>query len=381
MSLKFLFVLVTSVMMLLPSWLSAEQNTSEQTIKELSQLKNKIKSLQASLKSKRKQQSKAIVQLKRAKKKIATAAKILSSTKRQLKSKENSLKKLRNKQKRLDKQKQNQKAALAQQLRSAYMNGNQAYLKMLLNQQDPEKLGRMLVYYDYMNKARSENLDKLKTTLFDIKKVDQTIQKQIKRLKILKQSKINETKKLTQLKQQRQRLVKALSKEIVNKTDQLTELEINAEELQQLIDSVRETIDEMDFTQPLEGLKKLKGHLQWPVRGRLIRNFGSMTQGQRASGILISGKEGKEVISVHHGRVVYADWLRGFGLLLILDHGQGYMSLYGYNQSLYKEVGDWVDAGEAVATLGQSGGQNKPALYFELRHQGKPINPKKWLTK
>ncbi|MDQ7049967.1 MAG: peptidoglycan DD-metalloendopeptidase family protein [Enterobacterales bacterium] len=379
---KFLFVLVISAnSILLSSWLSAEQNTSEQTIKELSQLKNKIKTLQASLKSKRKQQSKAIVQLKRAEKKIATAAKILASTKRQLKSKEKSLKNLHKKQKRLKKQKKNQKEALAQQLRAAYMNGNQAYLKMLLNQQDPEKLGRMLVYYDYMNKARSKNLSKLKTTLTDIKKVDYSIQREIRRLKILKQSKINESKKLAQLKQQRQRLVKALSKEIVNKTDQLTELEINAEELQLLIDSVRETIDEMDFTQPLEGLKKLKGRLNWPVQGHLLRSFGSLTQGQRASGILISGKEGNEVTSVYHGRVVYADWLRGFGLLLILDHGQGYMSLYGYNQSLYKEVGDWVEAGEAVATLGQSGGQNKPALYFELRHQGKPINPKKWLTR
>jgi len=367
--------------MLSPLWLSAAQGQDEQTIKELSDLKNKIKSLQANLTKKRKQQSTAITQLKRAEKKIAMAAKILTSTKRQLKTKANSLKNLRKKQKRLNREKQGQKQALAEQLRAAYMNGNQAYLKMLLNQQDPEKLGRMLVYYDYMNKARSENLNKLKLTLANIKKVDHSIQREIRKLNILKQSKQNETKKLVKLKQQRQRLVKALSKEIVHKTDQLTELEINAEELQQLIDSVRETIDEMDFTQPLEGLKKLKGHLNWPIKGHLIRNFGSLTQGQRSSGILISGKEGKEVISIHHGRVVYADWLRGFGLLLILDHGQGYMSLYGYNQALYKEVGDWVEAGEAVATLGQSGGQKKPALYFELRHQGKPINPKKWLTK
>ncbi len=361
----------------------AEQTESEkeQTKKELAELKNKIKSLQANLKTKRKQQSNAIVQLKRAEKKIATAAKILASTNRQLKSKERTLKKLRQKSKRLEKQRQNQKKALAEQIRSAYMNGKQAYLKMLLNQQDPEKLGRMLVYYDYMNKARSENLNQLKATLNELKRTDLAIQKEIRKLDILRQSKVNETKRLKQLKRKRQLLVKALSKEIVNKTDQLTELQINAEELQQLIDSVRETLDQMDFTQPLEGLKKLKGRLNWPVKGQLLRGFGAVKQGQRSSGILIGGKEGKEVVSVHHGRVVYADWLRGFGLLLILDHGKGYMSLYGYNQALYKEVGDWVEKGEAIATLGQSGGQNQPALYFELRLQGKPVNPKKWLAK
>ena len=141
---------------------------------------------------------------------------------------------------------------------------------------------------------------------------------------------------------------------------------------------MRETIEQMDFSQPLEGLKSIKGRLIWPTKGKTLRSYGSRYNGQRSSGILISGKEGNEINAIHHGRVVYADWLRGFGLLLIIDHGKGYMSLYGYNQALYKEVGDWVEADEAIATLGQSGGQNQPALYFELRHQGKPINPKRW---
>ena len=345
---------------------------------ELVQLKGKIKSLQTSLSKTRKKQSTALKQLRRAEKRIATASKILRSTLSQLKKKERDLTKLHSQQEKLEKNKSEQKKALAEQLRSAYINGKQEYLKLLLNQKDPEKLGRMLVYYDYMNKARSDQVNALQATLNELNNIDSKIRSEIQKLNLLRRSKESETKQLIKLQTKRQSLVATLSKEIVFKSDELTELEINAQELQQLIDSVRETIDEMDFSQPLEGLKKLKGKLRWPTQGKQIRRFGARYQGQKSSGVLIASNVGNDINAVHHGRVVYSDWLRGFGLLLILDHGKGYMSLYGYNQSLYKDVGDWVEAGEAIATLGQSGGQKVPALYFELRHQGKPVNPKRW---
>ncbi|MBV1910362.1 MAG: peptidoglycan DD-metalloendopeptidase family protein [Kangiellaceae bacterium] len=358
-----------------------ERQQKDQAQKELTQLQSNIKKLQTTLSSKRTQQSSALKKLRSSEKRIATASKILKSTTGQLKKKERELKLLRSKQKTLEVDKLKQKNALAEQLRSAYMNGQQEYLKLLLNQQNPDELGRTLVYYDYMNKARGKQVRALQETLAELKIIDLSIQSEIQKLNILKQAKQSETKQLTSLKNKRQKLVNQLSKEIASKSDELTELEINAQELQQLIDSVRETIEEMDFSQPLEGLKKIKGKLKWPTNGKRLRNYGSVNNGQRSNGVLISGSEGKEISAVHHGRVVYADWLRGFGLLLIVDHGKGYMSLYGYNQALYKEVGDWVEAREAIATLGQSGGQNRPALYFELRHQGKPINPRRWFRR
>ena len=345
---------------------------------ELKQLQEKIKTLQSTLSNKRNQQSSALKKLRRSEKQIATASKILRATISQLANKNNALTKLRKKQRTLEQEKTSQKEALAEQLRSAYMNGKQEYLKLLLNQQDPDELGRMLVYYDYMNKARTEQVNQLQTTLNELKNIDLAIQKEIRELEVLKKSKETETKQLNSLKRKRKEIVDRLGKEIESNSERLTELEISAQELQQLIDSVRETIEKMDFSQPLEGLKSIKGRLIWPTKGKTLRSYGSRYNGQRSSGILISGKEGNEISAIHHGRVVYADWLRGFGLLLIIDHGKGYMSLYGYNQALYKEVGDWVEADEAIATLGQSGGQNQPALYFELRHQGKPINPKRW---
>lgn len=345
---------------------------------ELKQLQEKIETLQSTLSNKRNQQSSALKKLRRSEKQIATASKILRATISQLANKNRALTKLRKKQRTLDQEKISQKEALAEQLRSAYMNGKQEYIKLLLNQQDPDELGRMLVYYDYMNKARTEQVNQLQATLNELKNIDLAIQTEIRELEVLKKSKETETKQLNSLKRKRKEIVDRLGKEIESNSERLTELEISAQELQQLIDSVRETIEQMDFSQPLEGLKSIKGRLIWPTKGKTLRSYGSRYNGQRSSGILISGKEGNEINAIHHGRVVYADWLRGFGLLLIIDHGKGYMSLYGYNQALYKEVGDWVEADEAIATLGQSGGQNQPALYFELRHQGKPINPKRW---
>ena len=348
--------------------------------KELLQLKKDIENLQKNLKSTRKQQSRAVTQLRRAEKQIATAAKILRSTNRQLQQKNQQLKKLRRQQSNLKQNKIKQKKALASQIKSAFINGRQEYLKMLLNQEDPEALGRMLVYFDYMNKARVKKVSELQQTLEQLDSIDQKIQQEISELNILKTAKEAESKRLNSLKRKRQQLVNALTREIEAKSERLTELQVNAEELQSLVDSVREAIDNIDFSQPLEGLKSLRGKLAWPVRGKTLQKYGSrIAEGLKSNGLIIGAKEGNSINAVHYGRVVYADWLRGFGLLVILDHGEGYMSLYGYNQALYKQVGDWVEAGETIASVGQSGGQQKPALYFELRHQGSPLNPRKWL--
>ncbi len=354
-------------------------NEKDKAKTELSQLKTKISSLQKKLKSKRKQQSRAIKQLKRAEKQIATAAKILRTTRVQLNKKEKQLKKLNKQQKNLEKNKIAQKKSLAEQIRSAFVSGRQEYLKMLLNQEDPEALGRMLVYYDYVNKARTEKVERLQRTLRKLENIDEEIQKEIQKLKILKQSKLAETTRLTKLKTKRKRLVNKLALEIKSQASRLLELKNNAKELQQLIDSVREVINNIDFSQPLDGLKSRKGKMKWPARGKTVQKYGSrLAQGLKSNGVIIHSAEGKSVTAVHYGRVVYADWLRGFGLLVIIDHGKGYMSLYGYNQALYKQVGDWVESGESIATVGQSGGRRQPGLYFELRHKGKPFNPKRW---
>jgi septal ring factor EnvC (AmiA/AmiB activator) len=133
---------------------------------------------------------------------------------------------------------------------------------------------------------------------------------------------------------------------------------------------------EADGQQPFHSRK---GKLRWPARGRLAQRFGApRSGGLRWRGVMIEAQEGGEVRAVSQGRIAFSDWMRGFGLLLIIDHGDGYMSLYGHNQTLYKEVGEWVDTGEVVALLGASGGRTESGLYFEMRHKGRPINPVHW---
>jgi septal ring factor EnvC (AmiA/AmiB activator) len=356
------------------------QKAQQQEIsaKELKLLQTEITNLQKNLKTKRKQQSKALKQLRISEKNIATVAKILKSTSRQIEKKNREVKKLDKQKGQFEKDRVVQKEALAKQLKSAYMNGQQEYLKLLLNQQDPDKLGRMLIYYDYMNKARSKQVKALQKTLKDLSQVNKTLKVEIEKLELLKESKLSEQKQLKKLKTRRQKIVNELKQEISLKSDELTELEINEQELQQLVNSVVETVEEIVFTKELDGLKNYKGKMNWPLKGKHIQKYGSRKQGQRSSGVLIKSTEGAEVSAISHGRIVYSDWLRGFGLLLIVDHGDNYMSLYGYNQALYREVGDYIDAGDVIAISGQSGGQKQPALYFELRHKGKPINPKRW---
>ena len=153
--------------------------------------------------------------------------------------------------------------------------------------------------------------------------------------------------------------------------------------LEKLLQEVVRITGKMQMPASNHPFNKLKGQLPWPTSGKVLHNFGSQRVANKVrwQGVLISAPEGNPVFAVHQGRVVFADYLRGQGLLLIIDHGSGFMSLYAHNQSLFKNLGDWVNAGEQVASVGQSGGQSNSALYFELRYKGEPTDPRPWLKK
>ena len=137
-----------------------------------------------------------------------------------------------------------------------------------------------------------------------------------------------------------------------------------------------------DIPQQIKGEESFaaqRGRLRWPLQGRIVSAFGSDDGGRRSSGVLLAAKNGTPVRAISHGRVAFADWLRGYGLVIIVDHGDGYLSLYGCNETLLKDVGDWVDADDTIATSGASGGQKTPGLYFELRAKGQAIDPRGWM--
>ena len=307
---------------------------------------------------------------------IAKVAKAINETELSLNTTQDKISALSKEKTVLNNQKIAQEQLLAKQLRSAYTTGQHSYLKLLLNQEQSEKIQRTVSYYQYMNKARIKEIEQFQATITQLTAVAEQHQEQIEQLNVLKESQQEQRLTLNKSKEKRRDTLASLSKELLTSKQQLAKLKADEANLtaalQKLTALIRTEID-------LTGLSKLKRKLAWPVKGRLLHSFNSRKQGYlKWKGVLLVAPIGRQVQTIHNGTVLFSDWLKGYGLLTVIDHGQGYMSLYAHNQTLLKSVGDRVETGEPIALVGQSGGQNRAGLYFEIRHQGKAVNPKLW---
>jgi len=307
---------------------------------------------------------------------IAKVAKTIRDTEQRLKATTKKIVALSKEKQQLSTQKNKQERLLAQQLRSAYTTGQHDYLKLLLNQDESKKIQRTISYYQYLNKARLNEIDKFQVTITQLMQVATQHQEQVAQLQTLKANQQQQRKTLYKNKNKRRQTLASLRTKLLSSKQQLVKLK--AEEanlntaLQKLTALIRAEVN-------LVGLSKLKRKLSWPVKGRLLRSFGSRKQGYlKWKGVLISAPIGRQVHTIHNGTILFSDWLKGYGLLTVIDHGNGYMSLYAHSQTLLKSVGDRVETGEPIALVGQSGGQDQAGLYFEIRHQGKAVNPKLW---
>ncbi len=272
-----------------------------------------------------------------------------------------------------------QRDALADQIRAAYAMGREQRLKILLNQQDPAMVSRMLVYYDYLNRARSARIAQVRTLLDQLEQTRRVVEEETRRLAALREREQEEQRRLEAIRGQRERVLAALEQDLQDKGQRLQAMKQDAERLRALVEQLQQQMEELPQVAADKPLKALKGRLPWPLKGRLAARFGGRKAGNlRWDGVMIAAPEGREVKAVHRGRIAFADWLRGYGLLLIIDHGDGYMTLYGNNQSLYRETGEWVEAGEPVARAGSSGGRRDSGIYFGIRVRGKAVDPRKW---
>jgi len=275
-----------------------------------------------------------------------------------------------------------QRALLAQQVRAAYAGGRQAQVKLLLNQQDPAAVGRVLAYYHYLQTARLERINAVEATLTDLRRTEAEIGKETQTLETARQAQQERQQALLTGKRERGQVLASLKAEIRGSDERLAALREDEEQLKALLAKLARVLADIPNEDGLRPFPALKGQLPWPADGQLQARFGEARgqsgTGLRWQGVLINAPEGRQVRAISHGRVAFADWMRGFGLLIIVDHGQGYMSLYGYNQSLYASVGDWVEPGQVIGAAGRSGGHETAGVYFEIRHQGKPVNPAQW---
>ncbi|WP_259337853.1 murein hydrolase activator EnvC [Colwellia sp. RSH04] len=356
--------------------IDANEKAQQENKAKLENIQKAIAKQESNIFDTNKKRSALEKELKRDDMAIAKVARAINNIENQLVERQQQISVLAKEKQQLTQEKIKQESLLAKQLRSAYTTGQHDYLKLLLNQEQSEKIQRTVSYYHYLNKARIEEIETYQTTIAQLLEVTTAHQEKIEQLEQLKVSQNQQAKLLKSTKAKRSKTLANLSKQLLSSQQQLTKLKSEENNLNAALQKLSQLIQaEISLT----GLSKLKRKLSWPVKGRMLHRFGSRKQGYLTwKGMMISAPIGRQVQSIHNGTILFSDWLKGYGLLTVIDHGNGYMSLYAHNQTLLKSVGDRVETGEPIALVGQSGGQEQSGLYFEIRHRGKAVNPKLW---
>ncbi|MFA6409711.1 MAG: peptidoglycan DD-metalloendopeptidase family protein [Gammaproteobacteria bacterium] len=345
-------------------------------ISRLQEIVNQIKTLKSHLTETQKQQTAVQQQLKQAEISIGSITNAAQKTSKQLALEQRLLKALGSKQADYLEELATEKEHVMNEMRAAYLIGHDGYIKLIFNQEDPSNIDRMSVYYAYLLDARARALSNLRATLQKITENSNTIKAQELVLQNLYSHQEKERQDLKKMQGERNIALKSIKNNLQNQNTKLQQLLANKAALEKLIAEINARILAQKQKPIAQGsLTQLRGKLFTPTHGKL-ESFGAGES--RLNGVLVAAKEGAEVHAIAGGRVVFADWLRGYGLLLIIDHGHGYMSLYGRNHSLYKKTGDSVASGETIATVGNTGGYEKTGLYFAMRYNGRPIDPTVW---
>ncbi len=395
------------------------QNASQA---ELDKLRIRLKQLEQQYRDSKETQADATDALRQSEKAISEAHRTLRGLELQQRSTQATLQQTREQSADLTARIANQQHKLSQLLRTLYQHGQGDSLKMLLNGEDPNQTARNLHYLGDLSRAQMALIDSLRADLFKLSVLQQTAQSKNRELERIKAGQLAQQQALSRERQSRQQVLRQISRQVQAQRKEITTLRRNEQRLTQLVERLAALMAKRDaerrqraaaraaartkleagkvpgsgVTQGPVGVNTevpeageddasvfahLKGLLHLPVKGELMNRFGTPREegGPSWKGVFIRAAAGTEVRAVATGRVVFADWLRGFGNLIILDHGQGYMSLYSNNESLYKQAGDAVKTGDAVASVGNSGGQAEPGVYFELRYKSRPINPLDWV--
>jgi septal ring factor EnvC (AmiA/AmiB activator) len=271
---------------------------------------------------------------------------------------------------------------LGAQLRAAYMGGGQERLKLLLNQEDPATLGRLMRYYQYIGEYRAGNMAAVTEALDELATLRGQVVAEESRLDAIAAERTAEVERLDAAQAERRRLLASLDRRIDEEGREVERLAAEEQDLARLIAELTSILSDYPIRSE-QPFAEHRGNLTWPVAGTIVHDFGEARGGGKLTwnGVVLNAPRGREVRAVYHGRVIFADWLAGLGLLVIVDHGDGYLTLYGYNETILKGAGDWVAPGDAIATVGDSGGQQESSLYFEIRRNAQPVNPRQWISR
>ena len=372
------------VLLLIAPATAQSADTAKQHANELKQLRARIQQLKEELNQTKGLRDAERKELQRLDGRIGTLVDAVGELDQELRAQALALQKLNGRQRGVQRNLKRQRQGLVRHVRAAYALGQQEYMKLLLNQDDPSAVGRVMAYYGYLARARSRQIEATRISLKELTQLEQQIAERTGELRELRAAQAERKQALLEVHKERTRVLAALDRQLHGQTQEISHLRGDERRLQRLLDELQTNLAGIPGDPAFERrFGDTKGRLPFPTRGKILVHYGEPKRGGqlRWKGVLVGGEPGQDVISVARGRVAFADWLRGFGLLLILEHGDGYMTLYGHNQGLYTQVGDWVEGGQVIASLGSTGDVPQPGVYFEIRRQGRPRDPLGWLSK
>lgn len=354
-----------------------------QSRSRLKAIRAKIESIKHNLASSRSRKQDLQADLQQAEKAIATQTQAIASLNQRIKTQNRKIAATEGQIDTLTGQVQQETELLQRQIRAAFEMGREPKLQVLLNQQDPAAVGRVMVYYDYLNRARTRQIHEAEEKLKKLQHLKARLNTQHDHLTQLKSQRAGNLDALKQARSARRQALARLSKHIESGSEKLTQLKHSEARLQNLIQKLQRQLQQSPSQAPAgTPLGRLKGHLPWPVKGKLLARFGTpkANGAVRSKGIWIAAAQGTPVKAVAAGRVVFAGWLQRFGLIVIIQHAGGYYSLYGHDQVVFHNVGDQVSQGEVIAKAGDTGGYSQSGVYLEIRRGAKPLNPLHWLV-
>jgi len=363
---------------------AADNDDFESYQKKLEKVQQGINKVKKHLKSTRYKRGHVVTELQQLESKISKNSAELDKTEAKIENLNSNVSDLRGELDKLQRKLKTQRQSLSEQIRAAYAIGRQQQVKMLLNQQDPAEMGRVMVYFDYLNRAREQHITEFLHNIAEKQRLEEELNTALTEYQETLSKRKKQKNTLLSQRLKRKQLLTRLEQEISNQEKNLSELEGSRNRIEKLLKSLGELLADIPQS-PSDSrpFKQQKGKLPWPASGPFLATYGEPRKqgGLKWNGVLISTAHGTPVRAVSHGRIAFADWLQGFGFITIIDHGEGYMSLYGHNETLIKQAGDWVNSGEVIATSGDSGGQPMPGVYFEIRSRGKPVNPGGWCSR
>ena len=351
----------------------AEQNLAE--------VRSRIVALEKEFQKQTQRRGATELELQKAERSESGLRRRLADTNGQLTTSREKLESLQNEAKDMHSEVRVYQAELEQQLRLAYVAGQDGWLQMILSERDPIQMGRELVYYSYIARQRHGLMDAVRDKLAQLDETRLSMGREEERLSEIQRDERERLKQISQAREERHLALADINKGIATQSDQITRLQGEAESLEALVAELTRVLADLPINDSTRFVDR-KGQMNWPADGRLTRKFGqSKADGHlRWDGVLLAAGAGTEVRAVHHGRVVFSDWLSGMGLLVVVEHGDGYLTLYGHNQDVVSEVGEWVNPDSVIAHVGDSGGQATSGLYFEIRKNGQPVDPHSWIA-